>query len=76
MLEKTYQSQCLERQPNQNHNIKSMREKVKLIQYCSLKTNYFATRIVSNVLEKDVVNFEPLDGNEFGILINKFLQLW
>ena len=36
-----------------------------------LKPNYITARIVSNVLEKDVVHFEPLDGNEFGVLINK-----
>ena len=40
-----------------------------------LKPNYITARIVSNVLEKDVVNFEPLDGNEFGILINKIFAI-
>jgi hypothetical protein len=54
---------------NQKHNIKFIEAKVNLIQLCSLNPNYIARKIVSNVLEGDMVKFVPLDGNEFGVLM-------
>jgi len=36
------------------------------------KINYISRGIVSNVLEREVVHFAPLYGNEFGVLIYKF----
>jgi len=58
---------------NKPKNIKLLGEKVNLVHWRSSKPNSIAMGIITNVLGM-VVNFAPLDGHEFGVLILKCLH--
>ena len=68
-VENNNPSEDVEKRLSQNHDINFMVEKVNLIHQCYLKTNYIGERIVSHVLEGDIVKFKPLYGSDFGISI-------